>query len=223
MEIFPGVHWLDLKYVNVFLVEGESGLGLIDSGPPGQANKILDYVHGLGRASGDITHLFITHADWDHAGSAAELLTATGATALAGAGTAALLQAGRSPKHLPRLLQWLADRLARYQALPAVQTISEGEELPFLQGLEMVAAPGHTADHHALYSRATGVLFAGDALNTRKGKLNVSPPRITADQEAARRSARRLLALAPVLIACGHGQPLQGHDKGDVLASLQKL
>lgn len=52
----------------------------------------------------------------------------------------------------------------------------------------------------------TGILFAGDALNTRNGRVKL-PPRITADKTAARQSGIRLLELSPAIIACGHGNP----------------
>ena len=46
---------------------------------------------------------------------------------------------------------------------------------------------------------------------------------ITADVAAARQSGRALLNLAPALIACGHGPPVDDHSLGDVMSLLQML
>jgi glyoxylase-like metal-dependent hydrolase (beta-lactamase superfamily II) len=94
--------------------------------------------------------------------------------------------------------------------------------LPLMGGLQALATPGHTLDHFSFYHPATGVLFAGDAVNTRNGRLQHTPRRITADQTAADRSARRLLALAPAVFACGHGTPLVGSDE-NIRALLNEL
>jgi glyoxylase-like metal-dependent hydrolase (beta-lactamase superfamily II) len=98
----------------------------------------------------------------------------------------------------------------RYEAVnpAAIRPMAGGDELPVLGGLRVLAAPGHTPDQHALYSPAAGVLFSGDALNTRGGRLQLTPRRITADWPAAEQTAARLLSLAPRVIACGHGAPL---------------
>jgi glyoxylase-like metal-dependent hydrolase (beta-lactamase superfamily II) len=63
------------------------------------------------------------------------------------------------------------------------------------------------------------VFFAGDALNTRNGRINPSPKRITADREAANQSAIRLLQLTPAVLACGHGAPLTNHSSQDLMAA----
>ena len=92
-----------------------------------------------------------------------------------------------------------------------------GDTLPILGGLTVLATPGHTPDHLSFYSPTTGALFVGDALNTRKDTLNLTPKKITHDLEKARRSGRQLLGLTPALFACGHGTPLQNHDAGDLM------
>ena len=68
-----------------------------------------------------------------------------------------------------------------------------------------------------------GVLVAGDALNTRDGRLQRTPKGITADEAAANHSAIRLLELAPKVIACGHGVPMQDVTKAELMALLETL
>ncbi len=204
------VLWIDTGSVNVYLCRDADGFTLIDAAMPGKAGLIFNRLAEFGGQPGDLKRIVITHADVDHAGSAAELQQRSGATVYAGADTAALIAAGRSPRHMPQPVQFILDHFVRYKAVDraAIRPVADGDELPVLGGLRVLAAPGHTLEQHAFYSPAAGVLFAGDALNTRDGRLQTTPPRITADQAAAERTAARLLQLSPLIIACGHGAPL---------------
>ena len=225
MELLPNVHWVKAGYANCFLCVQEEGLTLVDSGQPGRAETIFDYIRAIGRQPSELSHILITHADWDHAGSAATIQEETGATVYAGPQTTVLLLEGKSPDHLPLPLRFIMKLVARYQSLPAaaVETVEDGDNLPVLDEITVLATPGHTPDHHAFFSSRAGVLFAGDALTTRGGRLGL-PPRIgIADLETARTSARRLLKLTPALYACGHGEPIQDHTLRDVMTLLQDL
>jgi len=225
MEILPGVHWLDAGAVNMYLIVESEGLVLIDAGMPRRASLVLDKIQELNRQPGDLKHILITHADMDHAGSLAAIQAATGATVHAGAATAALLTQGKSPKHMPWLIQFILDTFIRYKSVSSahIQEFKDGDVLPFLGGLAVLASPGHTMDHHSFYSATAGILFAGDALNTRDGRIQPTPPRITADETAATRSAIRLLELAPALLACGHGPPSREHSVDDIMAVFNRL
>ena len=204
------VLWIDTGSVNVYLCRDADGFTLIDAAMPGKADLIFARLAEWGGQPGDLKRIVITHADVDHAGSAAELQARSGAAVYCGAATAALLAEGRSPRHMPPPVQFILDHFVRYKAVDraAIRPIADGDELPVLDGLRVLAAPGHTLEQHALYSPTAGVLFAGDALNTRDGRLQTTPPRITADRAAAERTALQLLQLSPQVIACGHGAPL---------------
>jgi glyoxylase-like metal-dependent hydrolase (beta-lactamase superfamily II) len=204
------VRWIDTGSVNVYLCRDADGFTLIDAAMPGKADLIFAQLAQWGGGPADLKRIIITHADIDHAGSAAAIQARSGALVYAGAATAALLAEGRSPRHMPRLAQFVIDRFVRYKAVDraALRPLADGDELPALGGLCVLAAPGHTLEQHALYSPAAGVLFAADALNTRDGRLQLTPRRITANQAAAERTAIQLLQLSPAVIACGHGAPL---------------
>lgn len=201
---------IDTGSVNCYLCRDLDGYTLIDCGMPGKADLLFESLAEFGGRPADLRRIVITHADIDHAGSAAVVQARSGATIYAGEATDTLLAGGRSPQHMPRAAQFVIDRFVRYRRLEPerIETIAEGDVLPVLGGLRVLAAPGHTLDQHALYSPSAGVLFAADALNTRDGRLQTTPSRITADRAAADRTAVRLLELAPAVIACGHGAPL---------------
>lgn len=209
-EVVPNVYRIAAGYVNLYLIAEEEGLTLIDTGMPRSEKRVWAAIADLGRQRSELTRILITHADMDHAGSVAAIQSATGAKVYAGGETAVFLQKGKSPQHLPWLMHLLS-ALIRYKAVPAavIEIIKEGDILPVLGGLQVLATPGHTLDHHSFFNAQQGVLFAGDALNTNTGRLQLTPLRITADETAAKQSALRLLDLSVAAIACGHGDPAQ--------------
>jgi glyoxylase-like metal-dependent hydrolase (beta-lactamase superfamily II) len=207
-EIAPGLMWLNARGSNFYLVADGEQCVLIDAGMPGVAPLVFTALAEWGRRPRDLTHILLTHADIDHVGSAAAIATQSGARVAASPETAVHLQAGTMPKHMPGPIQFVMERVMRYDKIAASQIdiYPAGTELPFLGGLAVIAAPGHTADQHVFFSRSRGILFAGDAMETRNG-VAPSQKRVAADYTAVRRTARRLLALQPTIIACGHGPP----------------
>jgi glyoxylase-like metal-dependent hydrolase (beta-lactamase superfamily II) len=223
-EIAPDIFWIETPAVNVYLGRDSDGLVLFDTGLPNNHLRFLKAIDELGCRPVDLKHIVLTHADYDHAGSLEAIQSATSATIYTGTATAALMTRGKSPKHMPSVVQFILDRFLSYKPVSqeTIRIVADGEMLPLIGGLQAVATPGHTPDHFSFYHPATGVLFAGDALNTRDGRLQRTPKRITADQAAADRSARRLLELAPAIFACGHGPPLPGSEE-NIMALLNEL
>lgn len=224
-QITTDVYWIDTGMVNCYVVRDGAELCLIDTGVPRASNKIIDAIGEIGFEPTAITRILITHADIDHVGGLSACLAASNAAAFAGAETAALAAQGQSPRHMPALIQFIGDIFFRYPkvATDRITLIQPGDTLPVLGGLEVLATPGHTLDHLSFYSPSTGVLFAGDIISTRDGRLQLTPPRITADQDAANRSALHIFELSPVVLACGHGAPLTDHVDKDMARLAQEI
>lgn len=219
-EIAPNLYWLEANSSNVYLIVEPPNIVLVDAAMPRRHEMVFELLGQLGHQPADLTHILVTHADMDHVGSLAALYAASGAQIYAGAASAQLIAAGKSPRHMPLMVQWIIDTFLRYTAVPLdqISVLSEGDTLPFLGGLQVLATPGHTLDHFSFFSQSAEVLFAGDALNTRNGRINLTPPRITADKTAARQTAIRLLNLSPTVIACGHGEPSTTHTADQLMS-----
>jgi glyoxylase-like metal-dependent hydrolase (beta-lactamase superfamily II) len=219
MEISPNVHWLETSSSNVYLIVEPPNIVLVDTGMPKQQKAIFKLLNSLGYQPTELTHILVTHADMDHVGSLAAIQEVSGAQVFAGLASAELIDRGKSPKHMPAIVQWMIDTFMKYGSVPQdkITIFKDGETLPFLGGLQVLATPGHTLDHFSFFSPMAGVLFVGDALNTRDGRINLTPPRITADKTAARHSGIRLLQLSPAVIACGHGTPSTKHTADDLM------
>jgi glyoxylase-like metal-dependent hydrolase (beta-lactamase superfamily II) len=225
-EIAPNIYCIDCGASNFYLCAEEDGLTLIDAGIPKRHQLVWDLLDLIGKKHTDIKQIVITHADYDHVGSLADVYVETNATIYAGKETAVHIQNGTFPDHLPWLMKLIATKIVGgYQPVSSatIKPIQDGDILPIMGGLHVFATPGHTPDHHAFYTPSTGVLFAGDVINTRNGRIQASPKRITHDQQAAAQSAIRILELAPAIIACGHGSPLQNHSMESLMSFFNEL
>ncbi|MCB9421922.1 MAG: MBL fold metallo-hydrolase [Ardenticatenaceae bacterium] len=223
--IAPNVYRIAAGYVNLYLIAEEDGLTLVDTGMPRSEKLVWETIEEIGRQRSELIRIVMTHSDLDHAGSLGVIQAETGAKVYAGKETAVFLQSGKSPKHLPWFVQTISSLLVRYRSVSAdvIEIVNEGDVLLILDGLQVLATPGHTMDHHSFFSPQRGVLFTGDALNTNTGSLQSSPERITADLAAAKSSALRLLELEPTVIACGHGDPIQNASREDTMDLFNQL
>ena len=86
--------------------------------------------------------------------------------------------------------------------------------LPALGGLHVVHTPGHTPGSVCLYSPALRLLFTGDTLQLRQGRLT-GPHHVFSDDLAeARRSVARLAELDAETIVFAHYPPLRTGARG---------
>jgi len=174
---------VSLGFVSAYVLVRGREAAVVDTGVAGSAPQIEDGLTAAGSSWEDVRHLVVTHHHPDHAGSVAEVMdAAAGATAYAGAADIPSITAPRD-----------------------LVAVTDGEEV---FGLRIVATPGHTAGHIAVYDPEGGLLVVGDALNNSDG-LAGSSPQFTADPAAAGESVRKLADLGPERILFGHGDPLE--------------
>lgn len=204
MQVTEGIHRVDgLRAANVYVVETEDGLLLVDTGIAPAARAILRFVRGLGYEPADVRHIVITHCDIDHIGGAAALKGATGASLAIHADDAAVL-AGRVPPPKGGRAMRAIVRLARFRPARADRLLADGD---VVAGLRVVHVPGHTDGSIALV-RDDGVVFSGDAmLASRRGAPKPPDPRLALDREQATASAGLIRATGARLLLPGHGAP----------------
>ena len=97
--IVPGVHQVS-RGVNAFIVDGDEGVVLIDTGLPKQHGHIVAGLAAIGRTPDDVRAIVITHAHWDHVGGAAALKATSGALLDASAIDAPVIR-GEEPQPAP--------------------------------------------------------------------------------------------------------------------------
>ncbi|WP_419890893.1 MBL fold metallo-hydrolase [Paenibacillus xylanexedens] len=199
--------------VNVYLVEEEDGLTLIDAGIPLSLKGILATAQSLGKP---ITKIILTHAHSDHIGALDHLKEALPQAEVFISRRDARLLAGDTSL-LPGESQTpVRGGVPKPKAVLTQPNhlLDDGDQIG---SLVAIASPGHTPGHMSFMDTRSRVLIAGDAYQLQGG-LAVSgrmrplfpfPALATWNREAALASAKRLAELEPSVLAVGHGRMLR--------------
>jgi glyoxylase-like metal-dependent hydrolase (beta-lactamase superfamily II) len=195
---------------NSYIVKDSDGLTLIDTNLPGSASQIIEAAQALGES---IRRIVITHAHNDHAASLDDIVA-----------TLPEIEVIISERETPLLagnMQLRADEpqsklRGGYITTKTTPTTTVHDQ-DMIGSLQVVASPGHTPGHIALFDTRDQTLIAGDAFATQfgtvvAGKMKLLfpfPALATWDKPTALRSAKRLLELNPARLAVGHGPVLE--------------
>jgi glyoxylase-like metal-dependent hydrolase (beta-lactamase superfamily II) len=206
MRLTDGIYSVDgVRAANCYVVDTVDGVMVVDTGLPGNADRILACAERFGRAGG-IRYIVLTHSDMDHVGSAARLKELTGAAvAIHWLDAPVLSGAERSAKG-GRVMGVLR-RLVRVGTVVPDMMLTNGEKIG---GFTVMHVPGHTPGSIVLF-RADGVVFSGDALlSDKRGNVMPPSPRLSLDRVQADVSAAQIKALPTSLLLPGHGAPVRG-------------
>ncbi len=216
-QIVPGLYQIPLGVVNCFYIDDPDGGVLIDTGFPGNAEKILGALRELGKQPSDIKHLLLTHTHADHIGNAAAIRKATGARTYMHPLDAPITEAGtgfRAMQPAPGLLNRILTGFVHFRintmkmkVEPCIidERVEEGVLLPVAGGIFAKHTPGHCAGQLCFLWKKQGVLFAADSCGNVKG-LDYSIA--YEDIELGRRTLRSLCELQFETAVFGHGKPI---------------
>lgn len=161
--------------VNAFIVDGDEGVTLIDTGLPNRHGIIESGLAEIGRSPADVIAILLTHAHADHVGGAAALKSETSALVIASKADAPAIR-GEVPPAPPPIFTGLLKPLSRLMPSAAGVEVDVEVTEAVADGLagdfQVIDTPGHTPGHVSyLLDRAGGVLFVGDAaVSTRGGR-----------------------------------------------------
>ena len=212
MKIIDNVYVVPGVMANVYILDDEDGLTLIDAGMPRSEKKILAYISTLEKSEGDLKRILLTHSDVDHIGALAALSKASGARTYAGQIGAKAIAAGKPSRQihssglsLRRILFALLSPFFKAEPSQVDEILEGGQTLPVLGGLRVVPSPGHTPGHLSFYSPSKGVLFCGDSMVAGEDFLQGSRPEVTWDPAQARESVQKQAELGATIVCSGHG------------------
>lgn len=220
VQVTPRIWKLDLPLfggvmrVGVWLVEGDDGWTMVDTGLPRDAETIhratMDRTNGQPPA-----RIILTHGHYDHAGSLQNLWQRWSVPVLAHHDEAPFLtgQAGYDSVRPAwwgyRILQTLA-RGSRPAPVPSVDHLTDGDSIA---GMEVRHVPGHAPGMIALIHRGDRAVICGDTFVSRDGRLHLPVAVFTPDRAGAIRSMRTLSEEDVDHVLPSHGQPILAKGK----------
>jgi glyoxylase-like metal-dependent hydrolase (beta-lactamase superfamily II) len=209
MELKQGIHRFEgIPGVNCYWATSDEGVVLIDTGNPKTEKKILSQLEMAGKSPGDVKFIIITHADIDHAGSAAALKRLTGAKLAiheADAGKVKGEEPFKEARGILGVLFKIMMRFVRFHRVEPDMLLKDGDEIA---GFSVIHTPGHTEGSIMLY-RPGQVLITGDTLLcNRKGQPRGPIKAFTLDMHQAWKSLGRLSDLSFEMMLPGHGKPM---------------
>jgi glyoxylase-like metal-dependent hydrolase (beta-lactamase superfamily II) len=196
----------------------EDELSLIDCGHPGSVGRLVRAIDAHGRSIQELARVVVTHGHPDHAGSARELAL-RGVPVLIHPADA--LNLGRSWRHMVDRPSRGALFAAMTPEPPTTVPIQDGDVLPILGGLHVIHTPGHTPGSVCLYGARDRVLFVGDTLQRRFGRVTTASGLYSDDAREARRQVQRLAELDVETIVFSHYPPLTS-GAGETLTVLAR-
>jgi glyoxylase-like metal-dependent hydrolase (beta-lactamase superfamily II) len=204
--------WLPRIFpVNCYLVEEEQGLTLIDAGMSYSLQGILNQVAKLGKP---LTRIILTHGHMDHVGALDALKKRVpDAKVYISERDAALLAGDRSLRAGEQQTPIKGSVPGKIGTRPDV-LLHDGDTIG---SLTAISTPGHTPGSMSFQDQRSGALIVGDAFQTfratavsgKKVPWFPFPAMATWSLDQALRSAYKLIALAPTILAVGHGDLLR--------------
>jgi glyoxylase-like metal-dependent hydrolase (beta-lactamase superfamily II) len=213
-QIADGVWVANQGIANIGVLElPGGGLALVDTGGPGSAAKIEKALAANNWTLGDIKHILITHAHYDHIGDVEKLVQQSGATVWAHRLEAPVIR-GEQKQQLPPdsslnfLGRWMKGMAQSPQKGVVHRELQGASNLEVVRPkLRAVFLPGHAPGQLGYYLEDSRTLFGGDCCINILG-LRMPIAAFTADMREAKRSLQVAAKLEPNNLVVGHGQPI---------------
>lgn len=186
-------HRASFGFVSAYVMVAEGVATLVDSGM-GDVGPITDALDTAGVGWSAVADVILTHKHNDHVGGLANVRTGN---------DAARVHAGAED----------IDAIGAADLLAA-------SDADVINGLRIIATPGHTPGHISVLDEASGVLVAGDALNGADGGVVGPNADFSEDMEAANASVQVLAGYDYDTILFGHGEPVTSNGSAQVQALL---
>lgn len=232
-EIAGDVFLVTGTHVNWVVVREGSDVTLVDSGYPGDVDRLEESLRLLGHRPHDVRAVLLTHAHVDHTGGLVHLHRRYNTRVLAHPDEVPLARGERTEQAStadvarrawrPRVARWslaiTAVGATQHPTAPYVEELPTvgGDAAPLdLPGAPVpVPTPGHTSGHAAYHFARHGVVATGDALVTGHALSTVTGPQLLPeffahDDARAATSLDTLAALDADAVLPGHGPTWRG-------------
>ncbi len=205
------------RVIATAVLEGPSGIALIDPGPSSTLHALESGLQALGHELKDVKALLLTHIHLDHAG-------ASGTLAARLPGVPVYVHERGAPhiadptKLMDSARRLYGDRMdelwAEMRPVPAdrVHVLTGGERLDLAgRTLQVAYTPGHASHHVSYLDHSSGVAYVGDTAGIRRMRDYIvaptPPPDI--DLEAWESSLQTIEGWRPSALYLTHFGPVQ--------------
>ncbi|MFC7431383.1 MULTISPECIES: MBL fold metallo-hydrolase [unclassified Agrococcus] len=219
----PGIHRLAIAATNLYLVEVDDRVLLVDAGLPAAWRPLHEALHAIGRTPDDLAGVLLTHGHFDHVGLARRIAERWSVPVwshpadvrLARHPYGYLHERARLPYpvlHPTAIPGLVAMTAAGALTVRGVEARPIDDDVPLPADARILEVPGHTDGSIAIHLPERDALLTGDALVTLDPYTGVRGPQIVAGAATAR-SAVALDSL-DALAATGATRVLTGHGPG---------
>lgn len=202
------------------ILSDEEEMILIDCGYPNFLPLIKGAAEKEGLDISKLTKVIITHHDFDHMGTLAELKREYPNIKVLASMDEEKFISGKEKSLRLQQAEAIYEKLqeeekegarAFHNMLQSVENVSvdiclrDKESFECCGGIEVIATPGHMPGHISIYVKDSKTLIAGDALVVEDGKLAIANPQYTLDINKAKESIEKMSNYDIDTIICYHG------------------
>lgn len=224
MIAYKGINMITCGHVNCYIIRGEKGDILIDTGTPDFRGIIETWLFNY-----HVTLIILTHGHNDHIGNAAYFSELFGAPIMISPYDMRLCRSNLSRRSYAltaagRLMMTANNAVMQKKSelfSPDIFAADDMELSPYGIDGRIINLEGHTKGSiGVLCSSSLGCdLYVGDAV---MNMIRPSMPMIAESPKQAHRTVRRIMALSPDRILSGHGKPVITRNSMEGLKRLCK-
>lgn len=212
---------LNLGMVNVYLLKGEKGYILVDTGLKNSHKKIIKALGKLGIKPSEIVLIILTHGHDDHTGSVKALVDLSGAKVLmhnveyqlmlsGDDGIVGITRFGKAMMSITRSMSKNQDEKDKDVKLPFTPDILQDEETYDLKdfginGKKTVHTPGHTMGSLSVLLD-DGNVMVGDSMMAMMPWSKPGKPFVGCDMSLTKLSMEKLLSMGCKTFHLSHGR-----------------
>lgn len=210
------------------VIQNEKNLVLVDCGYPNSLSLIEKEMLDKGLNPQNLTHLFLTHQDDDHMGSAWEIKEKYPHIKIVASSiekpylegekkNLRLIQGEEVLKTLPEEHKSFGIEFCKkYENLKKVNidiSVENGDILEWGGNCKVLLTSGHTPGHISLYLEKLNIIITGDAGVIENNELVIANPQFCLDLPKAKKSLEMLKNIKAEKYFCYHGGILENNNR----------